>query len=102
MSDFFNIAGMIEYINRLKDFVDNTILLRKEKLNNLCECCQEKEIEVEWRPVDFCDEFYEDDVKKYKININFFCESCYNILVEREEIAPGDFTIFYKEKKEEI
>jgi hypothetical protein len=32
MSDFFNIAGMIEYINRLKDFVDNTILLRKEKI----------------------------------------------------------------------
>ena len=25
----------IEYINRLKDFVDNTILMRKEKLNNL-------------------------------------------------------------------
>jgi hypothetical protein len=102
MSDFFNIAGMIEYINRLKDFVDNTILMRKEKLNNLCECCKEKEIEIEWRPTNFCDEFYEDNVKKYKININFFCESCYNILLEREEIVPGEFTIFYKEKKEEI
>ena len=101
MSDFGNVAEMFNYLNRLKEFVDNTVLMRKEKLNNLCECCGEKEIEVEWRPFDFCDEFYEDDIKKYKININFFCQNCYDILLEREEISPGEFTIFYKEKKEE-
>jgi hypothetical protein len=101
MSDFYNIPQMIEYMNRLKEFVDNTVLERKEKLNNLCECCNEKEIEVEWRPTNFCDEFFEDGVKKYKININFFCESCYYILLERKEFERGEFTIFYKEKKEE-
>jgi len=102
MSDFYSIPEMFEYIRRLKEYVDNTILMRKEKLNNLCECCHEKEIEVEWRPTNFCDEFYEDDIKKYKININFFCQNCYDILLEREELEPGEFTIFYKEKKEEI
>ena len=102
MSDFFNIAGMIEYINRLKDFVDNTILMRKEKLNNFCEFCHKKEIEVEWRPTNFCNEYIEEGVMKYKIDIKFFCQNCYDLLVEKEKIVPGEFTIFYKEKKEEI
>jgi hypothetical protein len=39
---------------------------------------------------------------KYKINIKFFCQNCYDKLIEKEKIAPGEFTIFYKEKKEEI
>jgi hypothetical protein len=39
---------------------------------------------------------------KYKVDIKFFCQNCYDLLVEKEKIVPGEFTIFYKEKKEEI
>ena len=99
---FNNPIEMFAYLEKLKELVDNVVLMRKEKLNNLCECCHEKEIEVEWRPYNFCDEYIEDGEMKYKININFFCQVCYDILVEKEEITLGDFTIFYNEKKEEI
>ena len=102
MSDFYNVQQMFQYIERLRNLLDENVLKRKQQLNNLCECCKEKEIEVEWRPSNFCDEYFENDKKKYKINIKFFCESCYNILVEKKELEPGEFTIFYKEKKEEI
>ena len=101
MSDFYNVPQMFAYIEKLKNMVDQTLLERKEKLNNICECCKEKEIEVEWKPTNFCDEFFEDGIKKYKINVNFFCERCYKILVDRKEIEPGEFTSFLKEKKEE-
>ena len=101
MSDFYNVPEMFEYIKRLKQMVDNAISEKKEILNNLCECCKEKEIEVEWKATNFCDEFFEDGIKKYKVNVYFFCESCYNILIEKKELEPGEFTLFYKDKKEE-
>ena len=67
---FNNPYEMFSYLEKLKELVDNVVLMRKEKLNNLCECCHEKGIEVEWRPYNFCDEYIEDGEMKYKININ--------------------------------
>ena len=99
---FNNIPEMFLYIEKLRKTLDKIVLDRKEQINNLCECCHEKEIEVEWRPFNFCNDYIEDGIMKYKIDIKFFCQNCYNLLVEKEKIVPGDFTIFYKEKKEEI
>ena len=99
---FNNVVEMFSYIEKLRKTLDKIVLERKEQLNNLCEYCKEKEIEVEWRPFNFCDEYIEDGEMKYKINIKFFCQNCYDKLIEKEKIAPGEFTIFYKEKKEEI
>jgi len=99
---FNNIPEMFAYIEKLKKTLNKIIFNRKEQLNNLCECCHKKEIEVEWRPVNFCDEYIEEGIMKYKIDIKFFCQNCYDLLVEKEKIVPGEFTIFYKEKKEEI
>jgi hypothetical protein len=99
---FNNIPEMFAYIEKLRKTLDKIISSRKEKLNNFCECCHKKEIEVEWRPTDFCDEYIEDGIMKYKVDIKFFCQNCYDLLVEKEKIVPGEFTIFYKEKKEEI
>jgi len=99
---FNNIPEMFAYIEKLRKTLDKIISSRKEQLNNFCEYCHEKEIEVEWRPTDFCDEYIEDGIMKYKVDIKFFCQNCYDLLVEKEKIVPGEFTIFYKEKKEEI
>jgi hypothetical protein len=99
---FNNIPEMFAYIEKLRKTLDKIISSRKEQLNNFCECCHKKEIEVEWRPTDFCDEYIEDGIMKYKVDIKFFCQNCYDLLVEKEKIVPGEFTIFYKEKKEEI
>jgi hypothetical protein len=99
---FYSVSEMFAYIEKLKKTLDKIIFNRKEQLNNLCECCHKKEIEVEWRPVNFCSEYIEEGVMKYKIDIKFFCQNCYDKLTEKEKIVPGEFTIFYKEKKEEI
>jgi len=99
---FNNIPEMFAYIEKLRKTLDKIISSRKEQLNNFCEYCHEKEIEVEWRPTNFCDEYIEDGIMKYKVDIKFFCQNCYDLLVEKEKIVPGEFTIFYKEKKEEI
>jgi hypothetical protein len=99
---FNNIPEMFAYIEKLRKTLDKIISSRKEQLNNFCEYCHEKEIEVEWRPTDFCNEYIEDGIMKYKVDIKFFCQNCYDLLVEKEKIVPGEFTIFYKEKKEEI
>ena len=99
---FNNIPEMFSYIEKLRKTLDEIILSRKEQLNNFCECCHKNEIEVEWRPTNFCNEYFEEGVMKYKIDIKFFCQNCYDLLVEKEKIVPGEFTIFYKEKKEEI
>ena len=99
---FHNVGEMFSYIEKLRKTLDKIVLERKEQLNNLCEYCKEKEIEVELRPIDFCSEYIEDGIMKYKINIKFFCQNCYDKLTEKEKIVPGEFTIFYKEKKEEI
>jgi hypothetical protein len=99
---FYSVSEMFFYIEKLKKTLDKIIIKRKEQLNNLCEFCHEKEIEVEWRPTDFCSDYIEDGIMKYKIDIKFFCQNCYDLLVEKEKIVPGEFTIFYKEKKEEI
>jgi hypothetical protein len=99
---FNNIPEMFAYIEKLRKTLDKIISSRKEQLNNFCEYCHKKEIEVEWRPTDFCNEYIEDGIMKYKVDIKFFCQNCYDLLVEKEKIVPGEFTIFYKEKKEEI
>ena len=54
---FNNIPEMFSYIEKLRKTLDEIILSRKEQLNNFCECCHKKEIEVEWRPTNFCNEY---------------------------------------------
>jgi hypothetical protein len=95
---------MFEYLNKLKTIVDNLVIEKKEYLNNLCQSCEKNNIEVEWRPYNFCDEYFENEVSKYRINIMFFCKSCYEKLIEINKLEPGQFDLKYwedEEKKEE-
>ena len=57
---FNNIPEMFAYIENLRKTLDKIILSRKEQLNNFCEFCHKKEIEVEWRPTNFCNEYFEE------------------------------------------
>ena len=75
---FNNIPEMFAYIENLRKTLDKIILSRKEQLNNFCECCHKKEIEVEWRPTNFCNEYFEEGVMKYKIDIKFINNSATN------------------------
>jgi len=101
MSQFFNVPQMFEYLDRLKTTVDNIVAEKKESLNNLCQSCEKNNIEVEWRPFNFCDEYIENEMSKYKINILFFCKSCYEKLIEAGKLERGEFDLKYWEVEEE-
>ena len=100
-----NIKDLLKHIynNEEFDYFPNISMEFFDRIQKIYkkDIIYEKEIEVEWRPDNFCDEYFEDGIKKYKINVNFFCENCYEILLERGEIGISQFSIFYN-KKEEI
>ena len=104
MSQFFNIPQMFDYINKLRETLNITIENKKIELNNKCQACNKNEIEIDYKPDDFCVDFVDDDgLEKTKINIMFFCRSCYEKLIETNQLIETEWSNKYWEpKKEEI
>lgn len=86
---FNNIPEMIEYLNKLKTEVDKQIENAKIKLNNTCECCKNKPIEVIYKSDNFTEEYIEDNQIKYKLNAHFFCVNCYEHVIKTKQIEKS-------------
>lgn len=90
---FHDVPSMYAYLEKLKETVDQTILLRKESLNYKCEKCKDNNIEIEYKPNDFTEEFEEDGINKIKVNCMFFCKSCYIKLLLDDLIDKSEWMI---------
>ena len=95
---FNNIPEMIDYIERLKNEVEKQIESKKISLNNKCECCKEKNIEIIYKANNFTEEYIDDNKLIYKINANFFCESCYKHIIKTGQLEKSQFMTEIDEK----
>ena len=82
---------MINYINALKETVEEKIEDRKLQLNNLCECCNEKQIEIVYKPENFTEEYIENGNICYRLNAHFFCLPCYRYIIKTEQLDKSSF-----------
>lgn len=74
-------------LQNLKNMFDTACKDRKEYLNNLCECCEEKEIEVD-HPI-FGEPIIDVDIdgkNAIKLNMAFLCLECCDKLKEQKKI----------------
>ncbi len=90
---FHDVPSMYLYLEKLKETVDSTILLRKQALDNKCENCKSERIEVEYKPNNFTEEFEEDGENKIRINCMFFCRACYKKMLLEELIDRSEWMI---------
>ena len=90
---FHDVPSMYAYLEKLKETVDQTILIKKESLNYKCEKCKENNIEIEYKPNDFTEEFEEDGINKVRVNCMFFCKSCYRELLLDDLIDKSEWMI---------
>lgn len=90
---FYDVPSMYDYLEKLRDTVNQTILLRKESLNNKCEKCKGNDIEIEYKPNNFTEEFEEDGINKVRVNCMFFCKSCYKKLLIDDLIDRSEWMI---------
>lgn len=74
-------------LQKIKDVFDAACLERKEYLKNLCECCEEKAIEVD-HPI-FGEPVLDvliDGEHSIKLNMAFLCNTCCEKLKEQKKI----------------
>ena len=90
---FHDVPSMYAYLEKLKETVDQTVLLRKQSLNNTCEKCKKNDIEIEYKPNNFTEEFEEDGINKIRVNCMFFCKSCYRELLIDDLIDRSEWMI---------
>ena len=90
---FHDVPSMYAYLEKLKETVDQTVLLRKQSLNNTCEKCKKNDIEIEYKPNNFTEEFEEDGINKIRVNCMFFCKSCYRELLLDDLIDRSEWMI---------
>jgi hypothetical protein len=81
------VQQVIDELQDLKNKFDAACNDRKESLKNLCECCEEKAIEVEHaifgEPIL---ELIEDGVNVLKLNMAFLCNVCFEKLKEQNKL----------------
>jgi hypothetical protein len=81
------VQQVIEELQDLKTKFDAACNDRKESLKNLCECCEEKAIEVDHaifgEPIL---ELIEDGVNVIKLNMAFLCNECLEKLKEQKKL----------------
>ena len=85
---FNNIPEMYAYLDKLKNIVEEHLNKKKEELNFKCEACNKNSIEVDFKPGNFTEEYYNPQTGKTSlvINCNFFCRSCYKKLLDSGQI----------------
>lgn len=88
---FNNVSEMIQYINNLKNIVENKIEEKKAELNNFCECCKIKPIEIIYKANNFTEEYMEDEKICYKINAHLFCADCYKHIIDTGQLVKSEF-----------
>lgn len=88
---FNNIPEFFSYMNGLRKAVDEHLEYRKKKLDYKCEACKNNPIELEYAYENYCVDYFEDGVKKTKINCHFFCKSCYKKIIETEQLPKSRF-----------
>ena len=81
------VQQVIDELQDLKNKFDAACNDLKESLKNLCECCEEKAIEVEHaifgEPIL---ELIEDGVNVLKLNMAFLCDVCFEKLKEQNKL----------------
>ena len=83
---FGNVEEMWLYVDKLRKLTEDYREHRKKQLNNICEACNENEIELEYKYNNYADEILTKDGMKLKIYNHFFCKSCYKIIIETKRL----------------
>lgn len=86
---FNDIGGMLNYIEILKQGEKEQIEIKKKNLNNKCEACKEKDIEIVYKHDNYSEDVFVDGEWKLRLNVNFFCIDCYRIVINTEQLPKS-------------